>query len=176
MKGKRAGRLRRRIPFSALGSAVLILAGIAVGTASEPAGAVAPPALTITPGPYHNEQLINLSVGPNHFFTPYSRINIIECADPGGKAKNLPVSVDSCDGNTIQGVSILVNRNGSWFEHGYQLYALPNASQLGESPDSLPVCNQKKDCVLYIGQNQEKFTAPKMFSAPFVILKSGKHS
>lgn len=176
MQGKRAGRVWRRVSPSFLGSAVLVLTGIGVVSASQPAGAVAPPALTITPGPYHNEQLINLSVGPNHFFTPYSRINIIECADPGGKAKNLPNSVDGCDGNTIQGVTILVQRDGSWFEHGYQLYALPNASQLGESADSQPVCNQKKSCVLYIGQNQEKFTAPKMFSAAFVILKSGKYS
>src|ERR1700733_14755825 len=170
MKCERAGRLWRGVPFSVLGTAILVLAGVAVVTVSGPAGAVAPPALKITTGPYHNEQLINLSVGPNHFFTPYSRINIIECADPGGKAANLPISVTGCDGNTIQGVTILVQPNGSWYEHGYQLYALPNASQLGESPDSQPVCNQKKSCVLYIGQNQEKFTAPKIFSAPFVIL------
>jgi hypothetical protein len=176
MKRDRVARLRPGLPFSILATAILVLAEAVTVVMSGPAGAVAPPSLTITPGPYHNLQLINLSVGPNHYFTPYSRINIIECADPGGKAKNLPISVDTCDGNTIQGVTILVARNGSWYEHGYQLYALPNFSQLGESPDSQPVCNQKKSCVLYIGQNQEKFTAPKMFSAPFVILKSGKHS
>lgn len=175
MKFEMTSRLRRGFPFSVL-EAALLVAGVAMMTMSGSAGAVAPPALTITPGPYHNEQLINLSVGPNHFFKPYSRINIIECADPGGKAKNLPVSVDTCDGNTIQGVTILVQPNGSWYEHGYQLYALPNAPQLGETPDSQPVCNQKKSCVLYIGQNQEKFTAPKMFSAPFVIQKSGDDS
>jgi hypothetical protein len=174
MKGNCADRVWRGIGFFALGSAVL--AGVAVVGMAGPAGAVAPPALKITPGPYHNGQLINLSVGPNHFFTPYSRINIIECADPGGQAKNLPISVNGCDGNTIQGVTILVQPNGSWYEHGYQLYALPNASQLGESVDSQPVCNEKKGCVLYIGQNQEKFTAPKVFSDPFAIVKSGKHS
>jgi hypothetical protein len=174
MKCETARRLWRGIRSAVLGG--VVLAGIAVVTMAGPAGAVAPPALTITPGPYHNEQLINLSVGPNHYFTPYSRINIIECTDPGGKAKNLPISVTGCDGNTIQGVSIMVQPNGSWYEHGYQLYALPNASQLGEASDSQPVCNQKKSCVLYIGQNQEKFTSPKIFSAPFVILKSSKHS
>ena len=63
---------------------------------------------------------------------------------PGWKAKNLPISVLACDGNTIQGNTILVQPNGSFFEHGYQVYALPNASQLGESPDSLPVCNGKQ--------------------------------
>jgi hypothetical protein len=137
---------------------------------------VEPPALTITPGPYHNGQQINLSVGANKYFTPYSRINILECADPGGRAKNLPTSVNTCDGNTIQGVTILVAPNGSFFEHGYPLYSVPNAPQLGEQSDTLPACNAKKACVLYIGQNQEKFTAPKMFSPAFRISKSSTHS
>ena len=104
------------------------------------------------------------------------RDSIIECADPGGKTKNLPVNVTACDGNTIQGNTVLVQPNGSFSEHGYQLFALPNAPTLGEQSDTRPVCNQKKVCVLYIGQNQENFTAPKMFSAPFTISKSSKHS
>ena len=37
------------------------------------------------------------------------------------------------------------------------------------------MCNQKKMCVLYIGQNQESFTAPKMFSPAFTVSKSSKH-
>jgi hypothetical protein len=152
----------------------VVLTGIAVVAMAGAAGAAAPPALTMTPGPYHNGQSINLSVGPNKYFTPYSRINIIECADPGGKASNLPTSADSCDGNTIQGTTVLVQPNGSFSERGYQLYALPNATQLGEPSDTRPVCNQRKGCVLYIGQNQEKFTAPKMFSPPLWISKSSK--
>jgi hypothetical protein len=139
------------------------------------AGATAP-TLTITRGPYHDGQLINVSVGPNHYFKPYSRINIIECADPGGKSKNLPTSIDSCDGNTIQGNTILVQRNGSFSERGYQIYALPNATQLGEMPDTRPICNGRQACVLYIGQNQEKFTAPKIWSPSFTISKAGTHS
>ncbi len=152
-----------------------VLTGMTIVSTAGAAGAVAPPALKITPGPYHNGQSISLSVGPNRYFTPYSRINVIECADPGGKASNLPTSASTCDGNTIQGTTILVQPNGSFSEHGYELYALPNASQLGESSDTQPVCNQRKGCVLYIGQNQEKFTAPKIFSPPFWISKSSKH-
>jgi hypothetical protein len=150
--------------------------GALVAAAGTPAGAAVPPTLKITPGPYHNGQKINLSVGPNHFFTPYSHVNVLECADPKGKKKDLPTSVASCDGNTIQGNTILVQKNGSFSEHGFQVYALPNASQLGESSDTKPVCNQKSSCVLYVGQNQEKFTAPKLFSPPFVMQKSGKRS
>lgn len=161
-------------------ASVVILGAFLSGTlgtwGAAPAGAASPPALKITHGPYRNEQKINLSVGPNHFFTPYSHVNVLECADPKGKKKNLPTSVFSCDGNTIQGNTILVAKNGSFSEHGYQLYTLPNASQLGESPDTKPACNQKSSCVLYIGQNQEKFTAPKLFSPSFLILKSGKRS
>ena len=116
-------------------------------------------------GPYHNGQR-DQSVGrartstslPIRGSTSSSARTLVE------RRRTLPISVNTCDGNTIQGVTILVQPNGSLFEHGYQLYALPNASQLGESSDTQPVCNQKKSCVLYIGQNQEKFTAPKMFS------------
>lgn len=173
MKRDRANELWGRIASSVVGSAV---AGVIVVAMTGAAGAVAAPALNITPGPYHDEQHINVSVGPNHYFKPYSRINIIECADPGGKKSNLPVSVTACDGNTIEGNTILVQRNGSFSEHGYQVFALPNASQLGEQPDTRPACNQKKICALYIGQNQENFTAPKLFSAPFTIAKPNKSS
>jgi hypothetical protein len=155
---------------------IVVVIGSALATTAGPAGAVGAPALTITPGPYHDGQLINVSVGPNHYFKPYSRINIIECADPGGKARNLPTSILSCDGNTIQGNTILVQRNGSFAERGYQVYALPNAPQLGEQADTRPICNGRQVCVFYIGQNQEKFSAPKMWSPPFTVSKPGKHS
>ena len=35
-----------------------------------------------------------------------------------------------------------------------------------------PICNQTNSCVLYVGQNQNDFTAPKVFSAPFLICSS----
>ena len=174
MRFDKADRLWRYLGACLVGSAVagiVIAMGGGAGAASAPA-----PAVNITPGPYHNDQFINVSVGPNRYFKPYSAINIIECADPGGKTKNLPINVTSCDGNTIQGNTILVQPNGSFSEHKYQLFALPNASELGETQGTLPVCNQKKFCVLYIGQNQENFTAPKIFSTPFRISKSSKLS
>jgi hypothetical protein len=165
---KTAGWIKTAAAIFAVAAAFVANVGLSVG-----AGATAPPALTITPGPYHNLQKITVSVGPNKFFTPYSRINIIECADAGGSAKHLPTSVLGCDGNTIQGNTVLVQRDGSFAMHGYQLFTLPNKSLLGEDPASKPACGPKKSCVLYIGQNQEKFTAPKMFSTPFTISSSG---
>ncbi len=150
---------------------------IALATsAPPPAGAVTAPSIRVTHGPYHDGQLINVSVGPNRFFTPYSKVNILECADPGGKTKNLPTSELSCDGNTVQGDTILVAKNGSFSERGYEIYALPDVRVLGELPTGQPVCNQKRSCVLYIGENETKFSAPKEFSAPFTIHKSGSRS
>jgi len=154
--------------------ATLVL-GIVFAATTGTAIAASAPALNITPGPYHDGQTINVAVGPNHYFKPYSRINILECADPGGKARNLPVSDSACDGNTVQSNTILVQPNGSFSMHGYQLYTLPNASQLGEQSDTRPICNGQKMCVLYIGQNQINFTAPKLFSRPFTISKSSHH-
>jgi hypothetical protein len=131
--------------------------------------------LRLTGGTYHNEEFINLSVGPNHYFRPYSSVKILECADRGGKRSNLPTSASSCDGNTIQGNTIEVNKNGSFSEHGYQLFAIPNKAQLGEEADGQPVCNKRAVCVLYVGENQENFTWPKIFSPPFTIQASRKH-
>jgi hypothetical protein len=168
-----------RIPACYAGAAAtltMLVAGVLATSVGTPAGAATAPSLKITSGPYHNGQDISLSVGANRFYTPYSHVNVLECADAKGKKKNLPTSVDSCDGNTIQGNTILVQKNGSFSEQGYQLYALPNAAQLGETRDTRPVCSAKASCVLYIGQNQEKFTAPKIFSPPFDIRKSGKGS
>ncbi len=166
-------RLARFGTAARVSAAVVAIAVLSI--ASLPAGAVSPPHLTITSGPFRSGQLISVAVGPNHFFKPYSRVNILECADPGGKKKDLPTSAKTCDGNTIQSNTILVNTNGSFSEHGYELFALPNESQLGELADGQPVCNQEKSCVLYIGENQENFNSPKVFSAPFQLRQSTKH-
>jgi hypothetical protein len=155
--------------------ALTVLAGmVLVGVAATiggigPAAAASAPTATVTHGPYRNGQMINISVGANHFFKPNSRINILECGDPGGKKSNLPTDESTCDGNTIQGNSILVAANGSFSEIGYQVFALPNAATLGEGASSRPICSLKKECVLYIGANQSKFSAPKIFSRSFTI-------
>ncbi|MGP8059522.1 MAG: hypothetical protein ACLP9C_07800 [Acidimicrobiales bacterium] len=150
-----------------------VLGGCAVAALPTVAGAVAPPEMTVTPsGPYHNGETINISVGPNRFFKPYGRVNVIECADPGGTSANLPRDETSCDGNTIQGNTILVKGNGSFSERRYELFSLPS-TVLGEVPDSRPVCNRKNMCVLYVGEDQGNFTWPKEFSRPFAIRTGG---
>jgi hypothetical protein len=140
----------------------------AVGLFPLAAGA-ASPTLTITPaGPYHDGESVAISVGANTVFTPSARINVLECADPGGTTSNLPKDDSTCDGNTIQGNTVIVNSDGGYSLQNYVLYALPSAA-LGEQANDQPVCNETQTCVLFIGQDQNDFTQPKLFSPPFTI-------
>jgi LPXTG-motif cell wall-anchored protein len=150
-----------------LGCCVVIAFGMAI---VESAGASdSPPKLAMTPGSnLHNGESIAISVGQNGYFTPNSRVNILECSDPDGTTANLPVNDSTCDGNTIQPDSVLVGSDGSFQDLSYTIYSLPNPA-LGEQANSQPICSQSNECVLYIGQNQNDFTAPKEFSAPFTI-------
>jgi hypothetical protein len=145
---------------------------LAMIAAVHTAGASAPPALSVTPqGNYHDGQNIAVGVGPNSYFTPHSRVVIIECADPGGLPANLPRDATTCDGNTVQGNTILIGADGSFSQSAYTVYLLPSPT-LGEQSNYKPICNQTNYCVLYVGQNQNDFTAPKVFSAPFLIAPS----
>jgi hypothetical protein len=144
----------------------------ATGTPEHPVVALSPPSTSVA---YHDGQKIKLSVAANKLFNPYSRVVVLECADPGGQVSNLPVNDNTCDGNTVNGYSILINKDGSLSTgryHSYLLYALPDRS-LGESPDGEPVCDKTHWCVLYVGENQNNFKSPKIFSAPFTISGSG---
>jgi hypothetical protein len=174
------GPRRSRQPWilGALAVAVVIVIVLVVtltsgGNASPTVGAGGRPIVVMTPSPgsssYRDAQQIQLSVGPNKYFVPYTRIVVLECADSGGQTSNLPKSDVGCDGNTVQGFSILVNKDGSFSTDHYQLFSLPN-TVLGEPADNRPVCNQSQTCVLYVGQDQTNFTAPKVFSAPFTIV------
>jgi hypothetical protein len=169
-------RRARLVVFVALaGLSTLFLPlwpGVHAGAAS------ATPAVTMTPatgGTYHQGQKLTLSVGPNHFFTPYSRIEILMCADRKGRVSNLPIDDSTCDGNTVQGNSVLVAKNGSFRETGYPVYSLPN-QMFGEGPSDQPVCDRTHSCVLYVGQNQNSFKAPKIFSSPFTVTGSKAHT
>jgi hypothetical protein len=122
---------------------------------------------------FHEGQTVSVSMGANKIFKPYSRLNIIECSDPGGTSAHLPVKYGSeCDINTLQGDSVIVQPNGSFSESHYTVYTLPNRL-LQETPALLPKCDATHQCVLYVGFDQNDFTKPKVFSHPFTIT-SGK--
>lgn len=155
---------------------VACMAASAAVAAPNAAAAAAPPALNVSPhGNYSDGQTISVGVGPNSYFTPHRRVNVIECADPGGSAAHLPTDITTCDGNTIQGGSVLVGNDGSFSLSGYPVYLLPSPT-LGEQPNFTPICNQTNYCVLYVGQDQNDFTAPKVFSSPFLITPSASGS
>jgi len=153
----------------------LAIATMVVSAQSAGATGSAPSLILSPSAELHDGESVSVSVGVNGFFTPDAHVNILECADPGGSQANLPKSISSCDGNTIQGNTVLVAANGSFSDSHYTLYALPS-SALGEQANDKPVCNQSNPCVLYVGQNQNDFTAPKVFSAPFSIQGSSAGS
>ncbi|MHB8681852.1 MAG: hypothetical protein ACYDA2_07140 [Acidimicrobiales bacterium] len=147
------------------GAVVLFPVGVADG-------ATAAPPVTISPAPstgYVNGAKVRITVGPNDYFQKGQIINILECGDPGGKAANLPRDVTDCDGSTIQPVTVIVNHDGSFSLSGYVIYELPNTVALGEPKDTLPKCDATHACVLYVGENQEDFSWPHTFSAPFSV-------
>jgi hypothetical protein len=152
--------------------ALCLVVGSVAAVALFPGVAAADPVVTVTPAPsggaYANGQTVSVSVGPNSLFAPHSRISILECSDPGGTTANLPTSFSDCDENTVQADSVLVQSDGSFVEHAFTLYALPNAT-LGEKSTWTPVCDPTSKCVLYVGENQDDFSQPKVFSAPFAF-------
>jgi hypothetical protein len=156
---------------TASGLLVLLLAAMLAWRAMS-AGAAAP-VLTLAPGPsggaFHDGQSISVSVGPNSVFAPNARIVILQCAAPNGV---LPVDDSTCDGNTVQGDSVLVGGDGSFTEGSYILYRLPSPL-LNEQANHLPDCDASHQCVLYVGEDQNDFTKPKLFSVPFTFSASG---
>jgi Bacterial Ig-like domain (group 1) len=152
-------------------------AAISVSGADPAEGASGPYAVAVSPftanTPYSSGQEINVVVPANSLFVQTSNVNIVECAAPNGVLPTLPLE---CDGNTIQGPTILPNTDGSinLQEQGYgpyQVFALPDSISLGESASNQVTCGNTAatECVLYIGDNQGDFTAPHVFSQPFNI-------
>jgi hypothetical protein len=142
-------------------------------TAATPTG-------TFTPGtPFDSGQSINVVVPANNTFSSTdglgnntSAINVLECAAPNGV---LPTNPSACDGNTIQGNTILPAGDGHFTYTGYTIYALPDSVSLGESPTGQPVCGNTAatECVLYMGNNQNDFTKPHLWSQPFKVNANG---
>jgi hypothetical protein len=154
---------------------LVVLACAAATFLSGAAWAGSPSVTMSSSGTLHDQQTITVSVGPNTLFTPHSRVIILECADPAGTVANLPRDDSTCDGNTVQGDTVLVAANGSFSESAYTIFQLPS-SALDESSNDTPVCSQAHVCVLYVGQNQNDFTAPKLFSEPFTVTASSATS
>ena len=119
--------------------------------------------------PFSSGQNIEITIPANSNLTPGDGVNILECSDAGGTVGNLPSGIAQCDGNTIQGSTVLVNSDGSVLYSPYELFALPDKN-LGEASNGTPICNTTHECVLFIGQDQNNFAgAPHYFSQPFFV-------
>jgi hypothetical protein len=148
----------------AVAGAVIISLAMLGGTAS----AQTAPTVTLTPGPagpYLDQQVITVSVGPNTLFPANQSVKILECSVGA-------TSDAQCDGNTIQADSILTKSDGSFSYNAYQLFQLPSTA-LGEPPTNHPICNATVQCVLYVGLNQTNFNQPMVFSNAFNIDSPG---
>jgi hypothetical protein len=163
-------------------TAGLAMLGIAIGQVSIAGadlanGAVVPGAAQavgpVTTGiPFSSGQRINVVVPANSLFKAHTAVNVVECSAPDGAP---PVSPASCDGHTMQGASIFTDTDGSINVHDatgshYRVFALPDVD-IGDSSNGSTTCGitASTECILYIGQNQNDFTAPHVWSQPFFV-------
>jgi hypothetical protein len=173
--------------------AVLVVTSVVVGVFASHASATPLSNATVTiktsgnsvaTSPLVMHQLVTVSVGPNSTLSRSSLetagfpsgavpIKILECADPGGATANLPLSEKDCEPETIN-ENGTANVNGSMVQSGYEIFALPDVSELG--PSNGTVCDMTHECVLGIFSNQTDFTKPHLFSAPFLVTTSGASS
>ncbi len=147
------------------------LAGAAPPTSGSQVPGAAAPVAPFTPStPFSSGQGINVVVPANSVFSPTTGLNVVECTAPGDV---IPTDPAACDGNTINGPSLFSNSDGSVNYQGftgslYNVYALPDAISLGETPGG-PVCSSTVPCVLYVGYNQGDFTQPHVWSQFFFV-------
>jgi hypothetical protein len=150
------------VPFSSVASAAPTEGSQVPGSAIPLTGS------TYTKGaPFSSGQTIQVDIPANSVFASGAGINILECGLGTGGA--LPTSPSQCDGNTIQGSTITAASNGGFDYTQYTIYALPDSISLGETADHTPVCNVSNPCVLYIGENQNDFTQPHVWSQTYIV-------
>jgi hypothetical protein len=151
---------------------VMSVAGAAGPTEGTSVPDSAVPIGTVTPGtPFSSGQAIDIAIPANSIFSPTQNILIIECSAPNG---DIPTLSSACNGDTINGPSIEPNADGSiGFQAAtgslYQVFATPDPA-LGDTSTS-PACGETAatECILYIGNDQNDFTKPHVWSQPFFI-------
>ncbi len=111
-----------------LGGAALTVC-LTLGHAAT-AGAASAPTVVIAPGPsgsgFKDAQNVRVSVGPNALLVPRSHGGHRGVHRSGRSAANLPTSLLTCDENTLQGDTTVVQADGSFVENDYTLYSLPS--------------------------------------------------
>ena len=177
----------RKVPLilQALG-AILVVSSVVVGVSSSHAGAAAlsngAVAIETSTGslatnPLHHRDIVGVVVAPNStinrsaleavgFPSGAALIKVEECADPNGSPDNLPKKPSDCDPTTVFPTANL-KQDGSVFLPRYRIYSVPDESDLG--PSNGTVCDPAHYCVLGLFTNQNDYTKPHLFSAPFEV-------
>ena len=186
----------RRIPLVLqLLGAVLVVTSVVVGVFSSHASATPltngtvtlklTPSGAVATAPLASHQVVDLSVAPNStlnrsaleaagFPSGIVAIKVLECADLNGQAANLPKSPRDCEPATIASSADLL-ANGSFALQGYTIYSLPDAAELG-SPNGTVCASAPHQCVLGFFSNQNDFSQPHLFSAPFEVVSTAPSS
>jgi hypothetical protein len=176
-------QILQRVGLALVAVTAVVMGVVTLAGASPPTnGSIVPnSAVAVSPftagTPFSSGQQINVVIPANSVFTSTTQaINVVECTAPGGV---IPTLTSQCDGNTIQGVSLNANADGSInFQTNtgslYTVFALPDVINLGESKTGGgPACSATVQCMLYIGENQGDFTFPHVWSQPFNIVPNG---
>jgi hypothetical protein len=153
--------------------ALMLAAGSASASLTAPVAGGGSVTLSQTSGtagtPYASGQVVNVVVTANSVLSSASiggsTVNAVECLAVGGVDPTTPTG--NCDGATIN-EDIAFNADGS-SSFTQEVYALPDTN-IGDSANGVPACGLAPNyCVLYIGTNQNLFSAPHIFSAPFQV-------
>ena len=178
-KSRRYWTLLQSAGIGLLIAAVVTLGLVATAGATVNSGDIVPnaaqcSAVCTSAKPFDSGQSINVVIPANTAFAAPDNSTakgIVECAAPNGVVPTQPIA---CDGNTIQGPSVVAAADGSFTLQTYPVYALPDSVSLGENSGG-PVCGSTAatECILYIGDNFNDFTKPHLWSAPFFISANG---
>jgi hypothetical protein len=149
---------------TAVGAGLLVAAGAATMWAAH--AFAADPSVSTPSGPFTDGQVITVSGSgfPKPSADP-TGLQIIECADQGGLASNLPTDASTCDGATVNPLPVNTDASGGFSVH----YAV--ALLTGLHGTSNIACNASSDCVLWVGvdYNQAFTSGPHAFSKPFLV-------
>jgi hypothetical protein len=115
-------------------------------------------------------QIVTVTVGPNPWLRPGARVYIQECSAPSG----IPTTWSrQCDPRTVQNFRVLVGRHGTVDAPGYPVFALPDATTLGEPSSGTPVCDLTHPCALLISEVRCRPGSPHLWSLPFSVNLAG---
>ena len=82
----------------------------------------------------------------------------------------VPTLTTACDGlDQSRAPPLWPTPDGSFTLTNYTVYALPDLVSLGEGSGGPAGATPATECILYIGDNYEDFTAPHLWSDPFFI-------